>query len=176
LAPGDPEQRDPHELTLPQQIKVQMGEKYPVPGTGPRKGFYFASRELYLPSFTREQSSQLRNIAGTYRPKYEKLFIGDSSIIPFLGTRRLQVEQDSGGKLLPKMWQGSESFSYEPYVIRTPMVMSGRFALGKGLPPASVWIWSSMECPRDGLILEWAKGLDSSLGVVWDALFSWQKI
>ena len=117
LAPGDPKQQDPHELTLQQQIKVQMGEKYPVPGTGPRKGFYFASRELFLPSLTeseksggqtREESSQLRNIAGTYRPKYEKLFIGDVSIIPRMLARRLQVEQDSGGKLLPKMWQGSE--------------------------------------------------------------------
>ena len=33
-----------------------------------------------------------------------------------------------------------------------------------------------MEYPRDGLILEWAKGLDSSLSILWDALFSWQKI
>ena len=26
------------------------------------------------------------------------------------------------------------------------------------------------------LSFEWAKGLDSSLSIVWDALFSWQKI
>ena len=162
-----------------------MGEKYPVPGTGPRNGFYFASRELFLPSLTeseksggqtREESSQLRNIAGTYRPKYEKLFIGDVSIIPRMLARRLQVEQDSGGKLLPKMWQGSEPYSYLPYAAHKRIVMNGRFALGKGLPPASEWIWSSMEYPRDGLILEWAKGLDSSLSILWDALFSWQKI
>ena len=38
------------------------------------------------------------------------------------------------------------------------------------------WIWSSMEYPRDGLILEWAKGLDSRLSILWDALFSWRKI
>jgi hypothetical protein len=90
--------------------------------------------------------------------------------------RRLQVEQDSGGKLLPKMWQVSDPYSYESYGAHKPIVMSGRFALCKGLPPASVWIWSSMEYPRDGLILEWAKGLDSSLSLLWDALVSWQKI
>lgn len=186
LAPGDPEQQDPHEFTLEQQIKLQMGEKYPVPGTEPPKGFHFASRELFLPSLTegeksgghtREESSQLRNITGTYRPKFEALFTGHPSIAIRMAARRLQVEQDSGGKLLPKMWQGpSEPYSYERYVVHAPMVMNGRFALGKGLPPASDWIWSKMEYPRDGLILEWAKGMDSSLNIQWDALFSWHKI
>jgi hypothetical protein len=87
----------------------------------------------------------------------------------------VQVEQDSGGKLLPKMWQGSQPYSYEPSAPYKRIVMAGRFALGKGLPPAPEWIWSSMEYPRDGFILEWAKGLDSSLNILWDGLFSWQK-
>jgi hypothetical protein len=82
-------------------------------------------------------------------------------------TRRLQVQQDSGGKLLPKMWRVTELYSYEPYGAHTPIVMSGRFAMGKGQPPESEWIWSKMEYPREGLILEWAKGLDSGLKTVW---------
>lgn len=183
LAPGDPEQQDPHEWTLQQQIRAQMGEKYPVPGTGPRKGFYFSSRELFLPAFmkkpggrTREESGQLRGIAGTYGPKFEALFSGSVFMIPTMMMRRLQIEQDAGGKLVPKMWKLSEPYVYDPYVVHEPMVLSGRFTRGKGLPPASEWIMSSMEYPREGLILEWVKGLDSGLNIVWDALFSWRKI
>lgn len=48
LAPGDPMQEDPHERTLDQQIRGQMGEKYPVEKYRPRKGFHFETRELRL--------------------------------------------------------------------------------------------------------------------------------
>lgn len=47
-APGDPDQDDPHARTLDQQIRGQMGEQYPVPGSGPRRGFDFETRELRL--------------------------------------------------------------------------------------------------------------------------------
>ena len=73
------------------------------------------------------------------------------------------------------MWQVSEPYSYEPYVVHSSMVMCGRFTLGKGLPPFGR-IVSSMEYPRDGLILEWAKGEDSDFNTLWDTLFSWHKI
>lgn len=184
LAPGDPDQQDPHSWTLDQQIRNQTRQKYPVRGTEPRKGFHFVSRELYLPSYTgneksvpqtREAPNQLKGIAGTYRLKFESLFVGNASIIPSLMTRGLQVEQDSSGKLVPKMWRGSTPYSYERYAVRGAIVMNGRFALGEGRPPAAEWIWSGMEYPREGLILEWAKGLDSGLNIVWDALFSWHK-
>jgi hypothetical protein len=47
-APGDPDQDDPHARTLDQQLRGQLGEKYPVPGSGPRSGFHFETRELRL--------------------------------------------------------------------------------------------------------------------------------
>jgi hypothetical protein len=54
--------------------------------------------------------------------------------------------------------------------------MNGRFALGTGRPPDAEWILSPMVYyPREGIILEWAKGLDAGLNTVWDALFAWHK-
>jgi hypothetical protein len=161
-----------------------MGEKYPVAGTEPRKGFHFVSRDLYLPSHTgneksvpqtREAPNPLTGIAGTYRLKFESLFKGKASILPPLLIRRLQVEQDSSGKPVPKMWRGSEPYSYQPYALSGLIVISGRFAIGEGRPPEAQWIWSSMEYPRQGIILEWAKGLDANQEIVWDALFSWHR-
>jgi hypothetical protein len=55
-------------------------------------------------------------------------------------------------------WQGSEPYSYLPYAADKRIVVNGRFALGEGLPPAFEWIWSKMEYPRDGLILEALEG------------------
>ena len=121
-------------------------------------------------------ASWLKGIVGTYKPKFEQQFIGNSSVIPLMMVRRLEVEQGADGKLIPKMQQaGSNQYTYEPYAVHPPMVMSGRFALGQGIPPEAVWVWSNMEYPREGLILEWAKGLDSGLETTWDALFSWRK-
>lgn len=48
LAPGDPMQEDPHERTLDQQIRGQMGDKYPVKKYQPKEGFHFERRELRL--------------------------------------------------------------------------------------------------------------------------------
>jgi hypothetical protein len=74
------------------------------------------------------------------------------------------------------MWLGSQPFSCQPYAPRGIMVVDGRFSLGHGIPPEARWIRSPMEYPREGLILEWAKGLDANLNIVWDALISWHKI
>jgi hypothetical protein len=186
LAPGDPEQRDPHEYTLEQQIKLQMGEKYPVPGTEPQKGFHFVSADLPLPAFTAAAEASrpaapepgaLKGIGGRYSAKFESIFIGSAFLIPFLVNRYLQVDQDSSGKLTPKMWQpGPTLFSYLPYAPHGHIVISGRFALGQGIPPDATWIYSNMEYPREGLILEWVKGLDAGLNTTWDALVSWHKV
>ncbi len=189
LAPGDPQQRDPHELTLQQQIAVQMGEKYPVPGTGPRPGFQFLTGQLNLPALTgsgaaqrTEQPAQrnnLRGIAGTYRPKYERVFTGGVWNIQPLIARQLQVELDASGNPQPKMWRlggTTQLYSYRPFALRGVMVMGGQFSAGSGLPPAADWLWNMMEYPREGLILEWVRRLDSGLREISDALISWHKI
>jgi hypothetical protein len=116
LAPGDPEQRDPHELTQQQQIALQTGEKYPVPGTGPKRGFHFVTGELYLPSLTQRdqptgqpgQPVSLRGIDSTYTPKFIRLFSGNWSAASWSTSRRLvgtrlQVELDANGNPRPKM-------------------------------------------------------------------------
>jgi hypothetical protein len=189
VAPGDPQQRDPHEYTLHQQIAVQMHEKYPVPGTGPRPGFQFLTGQLDLPALTGggatqrtqqpAQRNNLRGIAGTYTAKYEKLFTGGTWSIPPLMARQLQVELDANGNPRPKMWRlggTPQHYSYRPFALGGVIVMGGQFSLGSGLPPAAEWLSSRMEYPREGLILEWVKGLDSGLREISDALISWHKI
>jgi hypothetical protein len=47
-APRDPMEEDPHERTLDQQIRGQMGEKYPNKKYAPREGFHFETRQLRL--------------------------------------------------------------------------------------------------------------------------------
>lgn len=91
--------------------------------------------------------------------------------------RRLRVEQDAQGALVPTMWgMPSKRYSYLPYGVSPPDVMNGRFATGEGMPPDVEWIASSMAYPREGFILEYARGLDSGLHVLWDAYVGWDRI
>jgi hypothetical protein len=75
-APGDPDAFDPHELPLEAQIRMQMGEKYPIPKLGPLKGFHFASRDLFLPAYPTAAAAEpgARGLPGRYRPVSVKLY------------------------------------------------------------------------------------------------------
>lgn len=125
------------------------------------------------------RTQNLRGIAGTYMPKYEQIFKGGLWSIPLLIGRQIQVELDGSGNPHPKMWRLGgklQLFDYRPYALSGNIVMGGQFTAGSGLPPAAEWLSSRMEYPREGLILEWVKELDSGLNEVCDALISWHKV
>jgi len=145
---------------------------YPRPSISPSESSPVVSQKS---QDAQDTAGSLRGIAGSYQPEFRNLFQGDVSIIPFLMTRRLQVDQAQGGRPKPRMWWGSEELSYSPYGMNARLVMNGRFALGKGVPPDALWFQSGMEYPREGLILEWAKGMKSDLSTTWDALISWHR-
>jgi predicted nucleic acid-binding protein len=76
-APGDPDSYDPHDLPLDAQIRMQMGEKYPIPELRPKAGFHFASRDLQLPAYPSATSAGQpggRGLAGHYVPVAVKLY------------------------------------------------------------------------------------------------------
>jgi hypothetical protein len=188
VAPGDPLQRDPHEMTLEQQVRAQTGDPYPVPGTAPKKGFHFVIGTMNIPAAgavgprpaqQAAPQTDLRGIAGTYHPKVEKIFSGSYWSINLLVGRQLQVELDANGNPQPKMWRLGTTprlFTYRPYALQGKIVMGGQFAVGPGRPPAGEELSSRMEYPRQGLIFEWVKELDSGLNEVSDSLVSWHKI
>jgi hypothetical protein len=125
------------------------------------------------------RTHNLRGIAGAYTPKYERIFKGGAWSIPLLIGRQIQVELDDSGNPHPKMWRLGgklQLFDYRPYALGGNIVMGGQFSVGSGLPPAAEWLSSRMEYPREGLILEWVKELDSGLNEVCDALISWHKV
>jgi hypothetical protein len=64
-------------------------------------------------------------------------------------------------------------YAYQPYAVNPIRIMAGRFTLGSGSDAESMI--STMEYPREGIILEWVKGLDSALRFTWDALVAWRK-
>lgn len=191
LAPGDPERQDPHEWTLHQQLEQQLGVEFPVPGTGPRKGTKFVTRELALPAPSageptgrraREASSHFPGIAGTYRPVFERggttygtLLAGGPSVIPLLLQRQLRVEQGPDGKLLPMMWRGSKLYSYQHYRADPPVAIKGLFTIGEEDSSEAERIWTRMEY-HNGLILEMAQGLDKDGNTMWDAVLRWEKV
>jgi hypothetical protein len=121
-----------------------------------------------------EEIGQVQDVLGTYSLKFEKQFSGPSHSIVSMMTRRLRIEQNPSGELLPKMWDLSEAYFYEPYTVHKPAVLSGRFSRGKSFPEKfqSVLVYH----PREKILLEWVKGLDSGLSIVSDALFSWRKV
>ena len=65
LAPRNQRRKDPQDWTLTQQIKGQMGEKYPVEGERPRPGFHYVSRELHLEPF---DAPEVRMVKGAQVP------------------------------------------------------------------------------------------------------------
>lgn len=181
----DPGRVHRSEMTLDQQIRDQMGEKYPVPGTGPRAGFHFREASQTFPGYRAVTSAapapmtpdRFRGIGGTYTPEFRKLFVGDMSQIAPLFARSLTVTMDGQGLPLPKMTLGSREYAFDNGGPRPPsMAMTGRFKMGEGRPPDAQWYWSAMEYfPDKGIILEWAHGQDSALNTIWDTLFLWRR-
>jgi hypothetical protein len=187
VAPGDPKQRDPHSMTFDQQLRLQLGEKFPVPSDAPRKGFHYVIGVMNLPvagavspgtGQPAPQAVDVRGIAGTYNPKFERLFSGSTVRIALLIQRQLQVELDGNGMPRPKMWRlgrgAPQLFSYRPYALVGKLVMAGQFQVG-GRPPTGEELSSRFEYPRQGLIFEMVHELDSSLNEVSDAFVSWHK-
>jgi hypothetical protein len=181
--PGSGELDEP--LTLTQQIRSQMGDKYPVPGTGPRKGRHFVSSELHLPAHiapkkppapAKPDPRLLRSLVGSWVPEFRQVFIGEvAPVLPLIG-RRLKVEQSPSGELVPRLTLGTKTYAYEPYAPSSGAPIAGIFKLGPGRPPESQWISSRMVYhPEVDVFLEWAKGLDSTKEVIWDALFMWRR-
>src|SRR5262249_35984878 len=128
LAPRTPEQENPQRLTLQQEIAVQMGEKYPIPGSGPRAGFHFLTGTLGLPALTGAaqpsrqptQQTNLRGIVGSYLPYRVHVFVGPAWLYASLVSRRLQVDLDPQGAPRPRMWQWVASpqlYAYQPYAV-----------------------------------------------------------
>jgi hypothetical protein len=184
--------QDPHavhtsEMTLNQQISAYWGQKYPVPGTGPRASFHFAEGKQVLPGYRAASPSnkpdittpeQVKDIAGTYTPEFRQLFAGNPYEILPLALRKLQVEFSTPGVPVPKMTLASRAYAFENGGPRPPtMIMTGRFTMGKGRPPDAQWYWSSMEYHPEarGVILEWALGQDGSGNTIWDALYKWRR-
>ncbi|MCE9672850.1 DUF4157 domain-containing protein [Myxococcus stipitatus] len=182
----DPGRVDRSEMTLNQQVSAYWGDKYPVPGSGPREGFHFVEGKQTFPGYAPLTSRKpdlttpdhLKGIAGTYKPELRKIFVGGMSGVFTLGARKLQVELGPQGVPTPKMTLGGKAYTFLDGGPRPPtMIMTGQFRMGEGLPPAAQWIWSSMEYHADkGIILEWAHVLDSALNTTWDALFLWRRL
>jgi hypothetical protein len=188
VAPGDPQQRDPHSMTLEQQLLQQLGDPYPVAGSAPKKGFHFVIGTMNLPvgaavgaraAQKAAPANDVTGIAGTYNPKFEKMFSGSHWTMALLIQRQLQVQLDANGMPQPKMWRlgkgAPQLFSYRPYALGGKLVMAGQFAVGPGRPPAGEELSSRFTYPRQGLIFEMVNELDSSLNEVNDAFVSWHK-
>jgi hypothetical protein len=137
-----------------------------------------------------DEMGQVGDVPGTYSLKFEKLFSGPlSSLSSMMMGRQLQIEQDPSGKLVPKMWDLSETYSYLPYAVDNPrkdgrsVTLRGRFSRDKGFPKqfdSTLVHYPRLKPPR---ILEWvnvfnAEGLTTETGAlksVFNALFTWWK-
>jgi hypothetical protein len=90
VAPGDPDAYDPHEMTQDQQLKGQLGDKYPKPGTAPHKGFVFASSTLSLPALTASERPGGRGMTGQYLPAFvQAVTKGDRKLVNVYGMKRV---------------------------------------------------------------------------------------
>ncbi|MBZ4401294.1 DUF4157 domain-containing protein [Myxococcus sp. AS-1-15] len=174
------------DMTLTQQIRAQLGDKYPVPGTGPRPDFYFVEGRQFLPGYAQSDNTQpaspmakratTKGLAGAWSPELRGVFSGHISQMMLLTTRALNVDVDASGMATPRMTLVSRPYAFENGGPTATMVMTGRFKMGEGYPPQAQWFWSSFEfIPGKDVLLEWAHGQDMTHDNLWDALFLWRR-
>jgi Domain of unknown function (DUF4157) len=171
------------DMTLDQRIRSQLGEKYPVPGTGPHDGFHFVEGQQFFPGYPPPKpagppmATRTQGIAGSWIPEFREVFTGNFyQVLPLAG-RVLRVDVDAGGMATPRLTQGSYACAFEDGGPNTTRVMTGRFKVGEGYPPQAQWYWSAFEyMPDKRLILEWVHGQDRNYDMLWDALFLWRHL
>ena len=173
------------DMTLDQQIRFQFGDKYPVPGTGPRTGSHFAEGKQVLPGYAQPKAAEpaspmatrTKGLTGTWRPEILYISVGDlSQMMPLVG-RALKVDVDASGAATPRMTLGSRAYAFVNTGPDTTRVMTGSFKMGEGYPPQAQWYWSRFTYyPEKGLILEWADGYDMGHDKLWQALFRWRRL
>jgi hypothetical protein len=187
LAPRDPDQDDPHRRTLTEQIKGQLGEKYPVKGTEPRPGFHLETRELRLDA---PEAEAQRAPSTLYVPREVKLYeSGEREKVHRYGLGRLlrlpQHDFRGPGLLSVEMWDLTERSRYTSHDLTDSNDyggrLSGRFERGYGTD--AYVIYSSMHFERDGetlVLVEKAEGEDLHpqwrIGSKWKATIAWRKV
>jgi Domain of unknown function (DUF4157) len=171
------------DMTLDQRIRSQLGEKYPVPGTGPHAGFHFVEGQQVFPGYPPPKpagppmATRTQGIAGTWTPEFRDVFTGNFYQVLPLADRVLRVDVDAGGMATPRLIQGGYACAFEDGGPNTTKVMTGRFKVGEGYPPQAQWYWSAFEyLPDKRLILEWVHGQDRNYAMLWDALFLWRHL
>jgi Domain of unknown function (DUF4157) len=196
LAPGDPDQDDPHERKQIEQIKGQMGVEYPVQGTGPRPGYRLETRQLRLPA---PETEARRATSALYVPHEVKMMgSGETEKVQRYGlSRLLRLPHDFGSGRLGsadlwsvEMWDLSEHMRpmlYRPLKLTGSNDYGGRFRGtfekadedGAG----AYVIYSSMSLERFGassVVIEEAAGEDLRpqwrIGSKWKARIAWRKI
>jgi hypothetical protein len=171
------------DMNFDQQLRSQLGDKYPVPGTGPHTGFHFVERQQVFPGYPRPKpagppmATRTQGIAGTWTPEFREVFTGSIMQVLALAGRVLRVDVDASGMATPKMTHGSYAYAFEDGGPNASKVMTGRFKMGQGYPPQALWYWSAFEyIPDKRLILEWVHGQDRNYELLWDALFLWRHL